>query len=188
MLESCSLASEAKGKCPFFLSSSFYIDFWKKGAKMSSFQTLFSGRCSPMALWKTPLDDTDRIYQIYRWMGKVVSRWRSAFGHQITSAAPITGLRTDIKSAWTSYSLALSHFLRFQLSFPLVLGFLILKPLTRDQSWLTRAPNCHPCSRIRSCGSSGELKPTISVDWVLDQVSPETEGQILCSKVSSDKF
>ena len=43
------------------------------------------------------LDDRDRIGGGF--VG-VVSPRRSAFGHQITSAAPITGLRPDIKSAW----------------------------------------------------------------------------------------
>lgn len=32
--------------------------------------------------------------------GMVLTRWESAFGHQITSAGSITGLRPDIKSAW----------------------------------------------------------------------------------------
>lgn len=66
----------------------------------------------------------------------VASRCWSAFGHQITSAAPITGLRPDIKSAWpspTSYTgLSSPH----------------LEPLTRDQAI------AHTTTlRIRSCGS-----------------------------------
>lgn len=43
-------------------------------------------------------DDRDRI-GMEVW---VASRCWSAFGHQITSAPPITGLRPDIKSAWPS--------------------------------------------------------------------------------------
>lgn len=54
----------------------------------------------------------------------VASRCWSAFGHQITSAAPITGLRppppSDIKSAWPS--LTSTVFPRH------------LEPLTRDQT------------------------------------------------------
>lgn len=37
----------------------------------------------------------------------VVSPRRSAFGHQITLAAPITGLRPDIKSASSSLEVSL---------------------------------------------------------------------------------
>lgn len=78
--------------------------------KMSSFQATFS--------WVNNVDGfsedtTGRyVYIRYRYRGMglaiskgcreedwVVSRRRSAFGHQITLAAPITGLCTDINSA-----------------------------------------------------------------------------------------